>query len=185
MRARRYLTLTSGLVLVAAAGLVTAAVWSTSRNPRDLHGADSPGRADAGQDNTTPRLPAAYASRPADAAWTGWTPKGFKVSVAPKTLPVPVGTVELEIRTDAASGTGTRLTVDLASPTMPMHGVTRFAVVRTAPGVFRSRVTIPMEGEWIFAVNVGNDLETAEVAFLVPRPPDAPAGGPAHAGHGP
>ncbi|MGI8843569.1 MAG: hypothetical protein ACR2HZ_07715 [Gemmatimonadaceae bacterium] len=185
MRAGRYIPLAAGLAL-ATAGVVTAAVWPDRIRHGDLHGTDSPTRTAARHDAAAPRLPIAYASAPPTAPWVGWTPGGIEVSVAPDTTPVSIGSVEFQIRIAGGSAPGSRVTVDLASPTMPMHGITRFPAARAAPGTFHSRVIIPMEGEWIVAVNVGNDLETAEVAFRVERPSDAGAeSGHAHAGHEP
>ena len=133
------------------------------------------------------RLPAMVVSSPAESPWVGRSPAGVTVSVSPPAQPLHPGPAQFEITTDRALASTETVTVDLVSPSMSMHGITRFDAVRVRPRVYLVRLDIPMEGHWALYVNLGSDEDAAAVEFdVTPAPGTAPGGAPRHhpASHG-
>lgn len=113
-----------------------------------------------------PRLEAALVTSPAPPPWSGRTATGKMVEVNPASFPLNEGPAQFEIRLDGADATS-RISVDLVSPTMPMHGITRYDAARTTAGVYLVQLDLPMEGHWSLYVNVNDDSDPAVVDFLV------------------
>ena len=91
------------------------------------------------------------------------------------TLELPTGTlhsgpVELALEVVAESPMRPH-SVDLVSPSMPMHGVVRTPVTATGPGRYSARVEIPMEGRWSIYVNLDSIGADAVEFQLVVEPP--------------
>lgn len=96
--------------------------------------------------------------------WTVTASDGSEVTATASSAPLP-GTVEMTFEVRGADDAARAPTsVDLVSPTMPMHGVVRFPVVDG-----RVRIDIPMEGTWAMYVNLdGTGQVSAELLFDVP-----------------
>lgn len=101
--------------------------------------------------------------------WLARSPRGIEVRVKPNAYPLRSGEVELNIEIDGtATDQAVPVSVDLASPTMPMHGIMRFPVRQTGAGQYITVVEIPMEGRWSLYVNLNEDgTEAAEFEFDV------------------
>lgn len=56
-------------------------------------------------------------------------------------------------------------TLDLVSPTMPMHGVVRYGSERVEDGAFTASVHVPMEGRWAVYVNLDDGSDAAWFEF--------------------
>jgi hypothetical protein len=115
------------------------------------------------------------------------TSGGTHVSVSFAPDPPAIGPVELAIELRPAPAEPELVSVDLVSPEMPAHGVSRHEATGTdSPGLFLVRLSIPMEGLWEFYVNLDVGLDA--VAFSIQVPPGAAPdteGHPAHHGtHG-
>lgn len=85
--------------------------------------------------------------------------------------PLRSGEVDVYLEIDpAAIGKVAPVKVDLASPTKPIHGITRFPTRQTGPGQYVTVVELPMEGRWNLYVNLNADgTDAAEFEFEVMR----------------
>jgi hypothetical protein len=91
--------------------------------------------------------------------WLGHTGSGTAVTLSSADAPFHAGRVTVSLEVDGAEARS----LDLASPTMPMHGLVRVAV---ADG--KAEVEIPMEGRWAMYVNLDDvGAESAEFVFDV------------------
>lgn len=95
--------------------------------------------------------------------WSGRSPSGMAVTVATEPDPPAPGHVRFKL---AVTAGGQPHSVDLVSPTMPMHGVVRFPVA-IADGAVFADVEIPMDGEWTLYVNFDDGADAAEFRFTV------------------
>lgn len=102
--------------------------------------------------------------------WLARAPRGGVVRVKADTGSLRPGRVELAISIDEPGADSLPVTVDLASPTMPMHGIKRFPARRVGRGRFVATVEIPMEGSWALYVNLDDGTEAAQFEFDVPGP---------------
>lgn len=93
------------------------------------------------------------------------TPSGVVVRVRTDPEPPATGPIRVFI-TVAGPVDRTPRSVDLVSPTMPMHGVTRFAI-EAAGTDWIADLEIPMEGEWSLYVNFDDGTDAAEIRFAV------------------
>lgn len=76
---------------------------------------------------------------------------------------VVAGPMSLEISVHSSDGSAIASSVDLASPSMPMHGVVRYPVTDG-----KVDFEIPMEGDWVVYVNLdGTGNDAAEFVFQV------------------
>ena len=120
-------------------------------------------------------------------AWSRSTPTGATVRIRVVGGELRAGATAFALSIDPTPPPDAAIALDLASPTMPLHGVTRFIARRTAPGEYAARVDVPMEGRWALYVNIASDVDTASVAFdaLPARGTNAsPRAGDAHRVHG-
>lgn len=89
---------------------------------------------------------------------------GSRVALRVEPFPVETGPVSFLVELpDAYEGTPT---LDLVSPSMPMHGVVRYEASR-AGGFWTFETEIPMEGDWLAYVNLDAGTDAAEFAFEV------------------
>jgi hypothetical protein len=103
----------------------------------------------------------------ADAAWSARSGSGVGVHVQPAMHPLHPGDMLFRITTDAAGAEREVRSVDLVSPSMPLHGVLRFPVEKGGPGLYLVGVRFPMEGHWTLYVNLDDGLDAAEFHFEV------------------
>jgi len=114
----------------------------------------------------------------ASGPWMAESTGGSHVTLSVATDRLAVGPQSLEISVHSPDGAATPYSVDLVSPSMPMHGVVRYPV---ADG--QVELTIPMEGDWAVYVNLdGTGDDTAE--FVLQVAPDG-EGGHQHGGAAP
>lgn len=112
---------------------------------------------------TAARAPAALeGAGPWMAASTG----GAHVTLSAARAPLVEGPQRLGIEVHAALDGVRPLSVDLTSPTMPMHGVIRVPVTETEEG-WVADVHIPMGGLWAVYVNLDEGADAAEFLFEV------------------
>lgn len=106
------------------------------------------------------------------------TPSGGRVSISLPEGEIRAGDLTVTIVVDGLSAGQRPHSVDVMSPTMPMHGVLRIPVEETAPGTFVATAPIAMEGRWALFVNLDEDgAESAEFQFdALPAPPRPAAG---------
>lgn len=108
-----------------------------------------------------PPEPAPAAATPD--GWTATSPRGTEVTVRAEPTPLTAGPVRFEILSpNAPDGP---LTVDLVSPSMPMHGIRRYEAVGLENGTWVVEAEIPMEGRWGLYVNLDHGAEAAEFLF--------------------
>ncbi|MEN8375393.1 MAG: hypothetical protein ABFS34_08090 [Gemmatimonadota bacterium] len=133
--------------------------------------AEPPPEADGG-----PAGEEAPAAAAAGDPWAATSSGGVAVRAVPDPDPPALGAVVFTIEADDS----TPLSVDLVSPSMPMHGVIRYPLERAANRLVAT-VEIPMEGDWVLYVNFDEaGAHAAELPFQV----DGPAGGGADHAHG-
>lgn len=97
----------------------------------------------------------APAADPAAAdAWSTRLDDGTTVRVQPQVTPVPVGRTTFLIELEPVPADTPAVTVDILSPSMPAHGIIRYAAVAAGPGRFRADAEIPMAGDWSLYVNL-------------------------------
>lgn len=91
---------------------------------------------------------------------------GTAVTLALPDGPVQSGPVKLVFEVDRSGAAP--ISVDLVSPTMPIHGVVRSPVEPMGAGRYGSTVDVPMEGRWAVYVNLDETgLDAAQFAFDV------------------
>ncbi len=61
------------------------------------------------------------------------------------------------------------MTVDLVSPDMPMHGITRFDSEALSPEEYTVEMDVPMEGRWLVYVNLDIGVNAASFEFRIPE----------------
>ncbi|HEX7050481.1 MAG TPA: hypothetical protein VF188_09795 [Longimicrobiales bacterium] len=110
------------------------------------------------------------------AEWSARSTAGVPVRVAPEPNPPSIGRLRLRITVADSAVEAPGLTVDLVSPTMPLHGITRFPATRIAPGRYSVDAEIPMEGPWSIYVNLDDGGNTALFDFDVAAPGTQAAG---------
>ncbi|MBI4409363.1 MAG: hypothetical protein HY561_06615 [Gemmatimonadetes bacterium] len=108
------------------------------------------------------------ATLPAAGSRQAVTPGGFTVRVAPDPDPPRVGRLRLVITLEPAREVAGPLSVDLASPTMPMHGIVRVPADALGAGSYVALLEIPMEGLWSVYINLDDGAEAASFQFEVP-----------------
>jgi hypothetical protein len=128
------------------------------------------------------------ASATAADPWAATSSGGVAVRAMPDPDPPAIGAVVFTVEADGS----TPLSVDLVSPSMPMHGVIRYPLEPTANRL-AATVQIPMEGDWVLYVNFDETgAHAAELPFQVDGPTDggadhlhgaAPAEDPGHDEH--
>lgn len=128
---------------------------------------------DADGARTAHELPAVKAEVPG--VWSGRSASGVPVDVQVEpTRPRP-GEVVFWIYTAGVGGQGTVWSIDLVSPSMPLHGVIRFPVRQSATGEYHAVAHIPMEGRWLLYVNLDEEgSDAAMFGFDVPESAGAP-----------
>ncbi len=62
---------------------------------------------------------------------------------------------------------------DLVSPSMPSHGITRYAAVPAEDGSYLVETEIPMQGDWVLYVNLDDGGDSAEFPFEVDLFPES------------
>lgn len=88
---------------------------------------------------------------------------GSHVTLSVSPHPVVAGPLSLEISVHSSDDSVVPSSVDLVSPSMPMHGVVRYPVTDGTVDI-----EIPMEGDWVVYVNLdGTGNDTAEFVFQV------------------
>jgi hypothetical protein len=110
--------------------------------------------------------------------WTATSSAGTVVRVSPDTLPLRAGNHRFEVVLEPAPAPQEEVSIDLIAPSMLSHGVLRFPGRRLEEGRFEVRTEIPMEGEWLLYVNVGDGVEAAEFALVVTPAESGPMHGP-------
>lgn len=107
--------------------------------------------------------------------WTTTATDGSRVTLSADPAPLAAGPVALTISVHrSADGVAAR-SLDLVSPSMPMHGLVRYEVV--GAGV---ELEIPMEGRWAMYINL-DESGTQYAEFVFDAAP-AEAGGHMHHG---
>jgi len=95
--------------------------------------------------------------------WTATSPRGTGVTLRAEPTPLTAGPVRFEILSPHAPDGP--LTVDLVSPSMPMHGIRRHEAVALENGAWVVEVETPMEGSWALYVNLDHGADAAEFLF--------------------
>ncbi len=115
------------------------------------------------------------ASSAADAAgpWSAVSTGGTRVTVHVADVPLQVGPIPLVLEVHSDDPAVRPRSLDITSPSMPMHGVMRVAVEETADGRFRVTPEIPMEGDWAVYVNLDEGTDSAEFLFEVSEAGDS------------
>ncbi len=103
--------------------------------------------------------------------WTTQSTDGTRVTLSAEPAPPSAGPVKLIVAVDAAASEARPVSVDLVSPTMPLHGVVRYDLVEGEAGIH-----VPMEGRWALHVNL-DEIGTNSAEFLFDV---EPSGGSAH-----
>jgi len=106
--------------------------------------------------------------------WTVTASDGSHVTMTAGTEILP-GPLELSFSVHAPDGSVAPVSLDLVSPTMPMHGLVRYPI---ADGL--AEIDLPMEGQWAIYVNL-DDAGQASAEFLFDVPPGESGG---HQHHG-
>lgn len=110
--------------------------------------------------------------RPASIADEGteWTSRssesGTLVRLVPPSVSLRPGVLRFRIeasRPDVPEPSS----VDLVSPDMPMHGISRFPVQPVESGEFVAEIEVPMAGGWSLYVNLGDGSDAAEFDIVV------------------
>jgi hypothetical protein len=94
------------------------------------------------------------------------TPSGDSVTVIWPAFPIVEGGHTLRLAISGAARLASSLSVDIASPEMPSHGVLRFPVTRDSSGTLSAAIDVPMVGLWALYVNAGSDANAAEFMFV-------------------
>ncbi len=92
--------------------------------------------------------------------WSVRLASGLVVRVKPEVFPVREGPTTFIIELDPPPAKSTAVSIDLVSPTMPAHGITRYDASHESRGRLRAQAEIPMAGDWELYVNL-DDGETA------------------------
>lgn len=136
-------------------------------------GARDSAAADEAQDSGS-LAPSTVGTLAGTGPWTATSLSGSLVTLAVHDLPLRPGAVALVVSVDPVGPDARPRSVDLVSPTMPIHGVVRAPIEKGTGSSYTAALSIPMEGTWAFYVSldeVGGDA--AEFVFEVA----APAGG--------
>jgi len=95
--------------------------------------------------------------------WTVTTSDGSHVTLTSADAPFGAGQIEVVVSVHSVNELIAAHSIDVVSPTMPMHGVARFPLYHG-----RALVGLPMEGLWSLYVNLDADGRTsAEFTFAV------------------
>ncbi len=93
---------------------------------------------------------------------------GVRISLDLPWGEIRAGDLTVIIRADGVSEDVYPRSVDVMSPTMPMHGVTRVPATEASQGTFIATTAIPMSGRWALFVNLDEGgSQTAEFHFDV------------------
>lgn len=106
--------------------------------------------------------------------WTVTASDGSHVTMTAGAEILP-GPLELTFSVHAPDGSAAPVSLDLVSPTMPMHGLVRYPIVDGS-----AEIDLPMEGRWAIYVNL-DDAGQASAEFLFDVPPGESGG---HQHHG-
>ncbi len=116
-------------------------------------------------------------ARPAEAAaglnqaeerWEARTASGLTVRMRTVPAPPAAGPLRVLIHVDGPAPRAP-LTVDLVSPSMPVHGVTRYAL-GPAGEAWAADIEIPMDGGWSVYVNFDDGSDAVELRFVAGDP---------------
>lgn len=110
---------------------------------------------------------AAPGTLPGSGPWTATSTGGSHVTLDLPAGPPTEGAVEARLSVHSATGDAVPRSIDVTSPTMPMHGVMRALVEEADDGTFRATVHIPMGGVWALYVNLDEGGDTAEFLLVV------------------
>lgn len=155
-------------------GLVAAALLLSSCRPATEEVAAAEGIAEDGGEAHVHGGMEVDGALQGEGPWTATATGGANVTLSSGNAPFISGSVDLEISVHVPDGHATPKSVDLISPTMPVHGIVRYGV---SDGV--ATIDIPMEGRWALYVNLDESgSDSAEFLFDV-----APGEGGGHA-HG-
>lgn len=102
--------------------------------------------------------------------WVGTSTSGVEITLRSTEGAPVVGPIRFEIEVDRPDMVQPR-SLDIVSPTMPMHGVLRYPVHGPENGLFHAETTIPMEGSWAVYVNLDEGADAAEFLFRVEPSP--------------
>jgi len=98
--------------------------------------------------------------------WRGLTASGVAVTLHPPD-PLTAGATRFRITIEDGSGDITP-TADLVSPTMPVHGISRYPLrPGDTPDHWVLELEIPMEGRWTLYVNLDDGADAAPFEFDV------------------
>ncbi len=113
----------------------------------------------------------------ADEPWSVRLASGLVVRVKPEALPVREGPATFIIELDPPPTEPVAVSIDVVSPTMPVHGITRYEARLASRGRLRAQAVIPMAGDWQLYVNL-DDGETAALFSFQAVPVADSAGAP-------
>ena len=111
--------------------------------------ADEPVVAEAGSQTHEDHAPDGPRTLSSEGPWTVTGSDGSHVTLSNPNGSIGIGPLALEISVHSLDDSVSPYSVDLVSPTMPMHGL-----VRTRVEEGRVEIDIPMEGRWSIYVNL-------------------------------
>jgi hypothetical protein len=109
----------------------------------------------------------AEAASASESVWQATSASGQRVSLS-LSGSVAVGSLTFAISTTSDGGPAS--SVDVLSPTMPLHGVVRYPVEAVDPQLGHVVIEIPMAGDWTLYVNLDDGSDAAEFPLRVPLP---------------
>lgn len=108
------------------------------------------------------------------------SPSGTLVRLRPEEVPLRAGTNRFQVALEGSRPADRPVTVDLVSPTMPTHGIARYAAA-PAGEAYSVEVTIPMEGRWLLYVNLDHGDDAAAFDLdVAPAEEESAAGKASH-----
>jgi len=159
MKARRH-----AILAACAAGLVL-----TACGPPDGRGVGETG-GDDGKAAVAEKTSASFAET---GRWVGETATGTPLTVTTPNPPVRPGPLSLNIRVENPGQKALPVSVDVMSPEMPMHGITRFDADAISAEEYLVEMELPMEGRWLVYVNLDIGVNAASFEVDVPPPEGA------------
>lgn len=97
--------------------------------------------------------------------WHSVSSGGSSVRVVTPPEPMEAGTLTFEFEVDPPPPEDREITIDLASPEMPAHGVVRYPAEAQGEGRYRATAVIPMEGRWALYLNLDYGADAAAFEF--------------------
>jgi len=112
---------------------------------------------------------------------------GVRVSLEFPDDEIHAGDLNVIIRAEGVSANLYPRSVDVMSPTMPLHGVARVSLEELSPGTFTATASLPMAGRWALFVNLDEvGAESAEFQFdALPENESRKAATDGNGGHAP